>query len=88
MTMQGEAKAMQASRQLDELLAEDPRIPAGPPTCGVVHDLSLAAAHAYRLAVMDAGRLAAVGPPGEVFSFDLLSAASGCLLVLAADGPR
>lgn len=39
----------------------------------VVHDLTLAAAYADRVAVLAAGRLAAVGLPADVLSADLLS---------------
>jgi iron complex transport system ATP-binding protein len=39
----------------------------------VVHDLGLAAAHADRVAVLDDGRLDAVGPPAEVLDPDRLS---------------
>ncbi|WP_281245025.1 heme ABC transporter ATP-binding protein [Actinokineospora terrae] len=40
----------------------------------VLHDLSLAAAHADRVAVLDRGKLVAIGPPAEVCTADLLSA--------------
>lgn len=39
----------------------------------VVHDLSLAAAYADRVAVMDRGRLVAVGAPREVLTAELVS---------------
>lgn len=39
----------------------------------VLHDLGLAAAHADRVAVLADGRLAAVGPPEEVCTAELLS---------------
>jgi iron complex transport system ATP-binding protein len=39
----------------------------------VLHDLSLAAAWADRIAVLDAGRLVAVGPVGEVLSPDRIA---------------
>jgi iron complex transport system ATP-binding protein len=39
----------------------------------VLHDLTAAAAYADRVAVMDSGRLARVGPPAEVLTGDLLS---------------
>ena len=73
---------------------------AGRAVLCVVHDLNLAAAYADRVAVMAAGRLAAVGPPSVVLTAELLSAVYGypldvvphprrpCPLVLAADGTR
>ncbi|MBF6273357.1 heme ABC transporter ATP-binding protein [Nocardia sp. 852002-20019_SCH5090214] len=39
----------------------------------VLHDLGLAAAYADRVAVLDAGRLAAVGHPREILTTDLLT---------------
>ncbi len=39
----------------------------------MVHDLGLAAAHAHRVAVLRGGRVAADGPPEEVFTERLLS---------------
>ncbi|MFC8091198.1 heme ABC transporter ATP-binding protein [Streptomyces sp. NPDC057301] len=39
----------------------------------VLHDLGLAAAYAHRVAILRAGRVAADGPPAEVFSDRLLS---------------
>ncbi|MFE3470274.1 heme ABC transporter ATP-binding protein [Streptomyces bacillaris] len=38
----------------------------------VLHDLGLAAAYADRVAVLHQGRIAEVGPPGEIFSDELL----------------
>ena len=43
----------------------------------VLHDLNLAAAHADRVAVMGAGHLAAIGPPAQVFTDELLSTVYG-----------
>ncbi|WP_035303373.1 heme ABC transporter ATP-binding protein [Actinokineospora inagensis] len=40
----------------------------------VLHDLGLAAAHADRVAVLDGGKVVAVGPPAEVCTAELLSA--------------
>lgn len=39
----------------------------------VLHDLNLAAAHADRVAVLEAGRLVAIGAPGDVLDADRLS---------------
>ncbi len=40
----------------------------------VLHDLALAGAHAHRIVVLSEGRVAADGPPAEVFDEKLLSA--------------
>lgn len=49
------------------------RARAGDAVVVVLHDLALAAAYADRVAVLRAGRIAAEGPPAEVFAEDLLS---------------
>ncbi|WDF37625.1 heme ABC transporter ATP-binding protein [Streptomyces sp. T12] len=49
------------------------RARAGDAVVVVLHDLGLAAAYAHRVAVLRAGRVAADGPPAEVFSERLLS---------------
>ncbi|MFJ5259360.1 heme ABC transporter ATP-binding protein [Streptomyces sp. NPDC088387] len=49
------------------------RARAGDTVVVVLHDLGLAAAYAHQVAVLRAGRLAAYGPPAEVFSERLLS---------------
>ncbi|MEU5462413.1 heme ABC transporter ATP-binding protein [Streptomyces althioticus] len=49
------------------------RARAGDAVVVVLHDLGLAAAHAHRVAVLRAGRVAADGPPGEIFTDSLLS---------------
>ena len=49
------------------------RARAGDAVVVVLHDLALAAAHADRVAVLRAGRIAADGPPAEVFAEELLS---------------
>lgn len=49
------------------------RAAAGDAVVVVLHDLGLAAAYADRAAVLRGGALAAEGPPGEVFTGELLS---------------
>ena len=49
------------------------RARAGAAVLVVLHDLGLAAAYADRIAVLDRGRLAAIGPPGQVCTGELLS---------------
>ncbi|MFF2820144.1 heme ABC transporter ATP-binding protein [Kitasatospora cineracea] len=49
------------------------RADAGHGVVVVLHDLTLAAAHADRIALLDAGRTVAVGPTGEILDADLLS---------------
>ncbi|WP_328899924.1 heme ABC transporter ATP-binding protein [Streptomyces sp. NBC_00441] len=48
------------------------RAAAGDAVVVVLHDLGLAAAYADRAAVLHEGRVAVAGPPGEVFSGELL----------------
>ncbi|NUP14947.1 MAG: heme ABC transporter ATP-binding protein [Streptomyces sp.] len=49
------------------------RARAGDAVVVVLHDLGLAAAYAHRVAILCAGKVAAHGPPAEVFSERLLS---------------
>ncbi|MFI6032815.1 heme ABC transporter ATP-binding protein [Streptomyces sp. NPDC051315] len=49
------------------------RAAAGDAVVVVLHDLGLAAAYAHRVAVLRAGRVAADGPPSEVFTERLLT---------------
>ncbi|MFJ9564798.1 heme ABC transporter ATP-binding protein [Streptomyces fuscichromogenes] len=49
------------------------RARAGDAVVVVLHDLTLAAAYAHRVAILRAGRVAADGPPAEVFEERLLS---------------
>ncbi|GGM86467.1 heme ABC transporter ATP-binding protein [Streptomyces fuscichromogenes] len=49
------------------------RARAGDAVVVVLHDLALAAAYAHRVAILRAGRVAADGPPAEVFEERLLS---------------
>ncbi|MFJ8055863.1 heme ABC transporter ATP-binding protein [Streptomyces sp. NPDC096142] len=49
------------------------RAHAGDAVVVVLHDLALAAAYAHRVAILRAGRVAADGPPGAVFTEELLS---------------
>jgi iron complex transport system ATP-binding protein len=50
---------------------------AGEAVLAVVHDLTLAAAYADRVAVLSAGRLVACGLPGQVFTASLLTRVYG-----------
>jgi len=73
---------------------------AGAGVVAVLHDLNLAAAYADPVLVLDRGRVAALGPPREVLTADLLSGVYGqrlevidhpyrdCPLILTADGYR
>ncbi|MBO0514724.1 ATP-binding cassette domain-containing protein, partial [Streptomyces beijiangensis] len=49
------------------------RAAAGDAVVVVLHDLGLAAAYANRVAILESGRIAAAGAPGEVFGEELLS---------------
>jgi iron complex transport system ATP-binding protein len=49
------------------------RVASGGGAIVVLHDLALAAAYADRIALLEAGRLVAVGPPREVLRPELLS---------------
>ena len=49
------------------------RVAAGGAAIVVLHDLALAAAYADRIALLESGRLVAIGPPREVLRPDLLS---------------
>ncbi len=49
------------------------RVEAGGGAVVVLHDLDLAASHADRIVLLDAGRVVAAGPPGEVLDAAVLS---------------
>lgn len=51
---------------------------AGAAVAAVFHDLNLAAALANQLVLLERGRVMAAGPPADVLSDELLSAAYGC----------
>ncbi|MGH9153609.1 MAG: heme ABC transporter ATP-binding protein [Acidimicrobiales bacterium] len=60
----------------------------GTAVVAVLHDLNLAAAHADRVAVMAQGRVAAVGPPAEALTPELLSAVYGHPVAVVAHPRR
>jgi iron complex transport system ATP-binding protein len=74
------------------------RVNAGGAAIVVLHDLGLAAAYADRIALLDGGRVAAVGPPRDVLEpglltrvyrhpIDVVDGPRGTLLVLADTAP-
>lgn len=74
------------------------RVNAGGSAIVVLHDLGLAAAYADRIALLDGGRVAAVGPPRDVLEpallsrvyrhpIDVVEGPRGTLLVLADTSP-
>ena len=54
----------------------------------VVHDLSLAAAYAHRVALISGGQLAAVGTPAEVFTAERIERVYGLAVEIAERGGR
>jgi len=68
--------ALDIAHQLQVLgLLRDATIRRGLTTIAVLHDLNAAARFADKVAVMRAGALIGLGPPGEVLSVELLRAA-------------
>ncbi|WP_051027066.1 heme ABC transporter ATP-binding protein [Nocardia higoensis] len=65
--------ALDLGHQEDVLELAAARAAAGAAVVVVLHDLGIAAAYADRVAVLEAGRIAADGPPREVLTSDLLS---------------
>ncbi|PZO82498.1 MAG: heme ABC transporter ATP-binding protein [Mesorhizobium amorphae] len=61
---------------------------AGGAVLAIVHDLNLAAAFADRIALMERGRLAALGHPGEVFTRSVLEPVFGLSLHIHVAGDR
>jgi len=48
----------------------------------VSHDVNLAAMYARRLLLLNQGRIATLGPPGEVLNYAILEAVYGCTLLV------
>ncbi|WP_330848810.1 ATP-binding cassette domain-containing protein [Mangrovicoccus ximenensis] len=61
---------------------------AGGGVVAVLHDLNLTAMHADRVTLLDRGRVAAAGTPGEVLTDAALSSAYGCRLRINTPPPR
>ncbi|MGW4463903.1 ABC transporter ATP-binding protein [Micromonospora sp. NBC_01796] len=67
--------ALDIGHQQDVLeLVDRLRGEVGLTVLATMHDLSVAGEYADRLVLLDAGRVAAAGPPGEVLTEDLLAA--------------
>ncbi|NNM72859.1 ABC transporter ATP-binding protein [Enterovirga aerilata] len=64
--------ALDPRHQIDVMSALRARARCGTLVIAVTHDLGLAARHADAVAVLEAGRLAAVGPPAEALAPDCL----------------
>lgn len=60
---------------------------AGRAVVVVLHDLSLAAARADRIAIIDTGRVVSVGPPEEVLTPDRVAAVYGIGVHILSDTP-
>lgn len=65
--------ALDLGHQEQILLLARERATAGAAVVVVLHDLGVAAAYADRVAVLDAGRIAADGPPRQILTTELLS---------------
>ncbi|RZQ59906.1 heme ABC transporter ATP-binding protein [Amycolatopsis suaedae] len=65
--------ALDLRRQEEVLRLATARAATGAGVLLVVHDLAVAAGYADRIAVLDGGRIAAVGPPERVCTAELLS---------------
>jgi iron complex transport system ATP-binding protein len=60
---------------------------AGRTVVTVLHDLSLAAAWADRIAVLSRGELVAAGPPAEVLTAELIGEVYGLAVHILTDTP-
>lgn len=66
--------ALDVGRQQEVLeLVAELRIERGLTVLGAMHDLTLAGQYAERLVLLDAGRIAAEGPPGDVLTEELIA---------------
>ncbi|MFD2474760.1 heme ABC transporter ATP-binding protein [Amycolatopsis silviterrae] len=70
--------------QEDVLRLVGARAASGAGVVLVLHDLTLAAAFADRIAVLDEGKLAAVGPPDQVCTAELLSEVYRCAVEIVS----
>ena len=71
------AASLDLRHQLDIVAAVHRRAARGVTVIVVLHDLNLAAFLAGRIVVLDKGRIAANGPPGETITEDILNTVFG-----------
>lgn len=77
--------ALDLRHQEDVMRVARQRASAGCAVVVVLHDLSLAAAYADTIAILDSGRLAAYGAPAQVLTAELLESVYGIAVRLLED---
>jgi len=80
--------ALDLRHQRAVLAAARARADAGRAVLAVLHDLNLAAAHADRVVLLDAGRVVADGPPAAVLTADRLTALYGTPVIVTRHPAR
>ena len=79
--------ALDLRHQEEVMLVARDLAAAGRAVVVVLHDLSLAAARADRMAIVDAGRIVSVGPPAEVLTPERVEAVYGIAVHVLRDTP-